>query len=847
MEHSPIQLLPFCEADPVFYETPGRMRDDDSLYSLARSETPHGWTRTVSDLWVQLTPVGYALPEQGWKIHVSATADSAEAVCDLVETFCRRHRIAWKFLRSGAALRLLNGKYAGRGSSGKLATLYPADTEQFAAVLPELAESLDGFDGPYVLTDLRYERSPVYVRYGAFVPMTYQGPDGLPVYALRAPDGTLVPDDRSPAFTVPDWAPVPDVLRPSLARHGAGSAEDFPYRVEKALHFSNGGGVYLARDRASGQRVVLLEARPHAGLDGDGTDAVTRLVRQRTFLERLSALDCVPRLIGYQVVWEHHFLVEEHIEGKTLRDEVLGRYPLAEPGTSPEALAKYTRWALDMIAKVDHALMAVHAAGVRFGDLHPSNIMVRPDGRVVLIDLEMAGELREDSQPGLAAPGFAAPRTLTGRAADSYALDCLRQWMFLPLTLHALDPRKSATLAAAVEEHFPVPPSFGARLARRLGAGRPDPGPDEAAALFRAEPPRWPALRDALVRGIHAVATPERDDRLFPGDPQQFVTGGTGLAYGAAGVLYSLRHAGEHVPDHYTDWLVDAARRTATPRPGLFDGLHGVAATLRLLGRRDEGLELLERVEPHEGAVTSPGIHQGLSGIGLSYLYFFRETGRAEYLAKARKIGEDLTEALGRESPETVSYHGRVGFQYGAAGVALYFTRLFEATGEDRWLDHAESEIRRETAHGRQVFGEGFRLREGKRYLTYLGTGSAGLAVVLRRWLKHRPNEEFTAVLDGTRRACGSAFVLHPSLFGGRTGLLAALCDLGEAEDRPVVEAHVRRLAWHAVTHEGRLAFPGNQLLRLSTDLATGSAGVLVGLGVAFGQNASIIPFLDLC
>ncbi|CAM5409383.1 class III lanthionine synthetase LanKC [Streptomyces tanashiensis] len=57
---------------------------------------------------------------------------------------------------------------------------------------------------------------------------------------------------------------------------------------------------------------------------------------------------------------------------------------------------------------------------------------------------------------------------------------------------------------------------------------------------------------------------------------------------------------------------------------------------------------------------------------------------------------------------------------------------------------------------------------------------------------------------------------------------------------------HVRRLSWHAVSHEGLPAFPGNQLLRLSMDLDSGNAGVLVALGVAFDQNASIVPFLDL-
>ncbi len=68
----------------------------------------------------------------------------------------------------------------------------------------------------------------------------------------------------------------------------------------------------------------------------------------------------------------------------------------------------------------------------------------------------------------------------------------------------------------------------------------------------------------------------------------------------------------------------------------------------------------------------------------------------------------------------------------------------------------------------------------------------------------------------------------------------------GTAADRdPVVAGHVSRLAWHAMTYEGHLAFPGDQLLRLSMDLATGSAGVLLALGAAFGEKPAHLPFLD--
>ncbi|MCC5578514.1 class III lanthionine synthetase LanKC [Microtetraspora sp. AC03309] len=841
------QLVAYCQADRLFFEPVWRIPDDDNRFPTARRPLPSGWRIGESELWVVMLPPDVTLPEQGWKIHVSSTDADAGTVCDLVVDFCVSRNIAVKFLRSKMAVRLLNNKYADRGSSGKLLTLYPVDEEQLSEVLPALADLLRDFTGPYILSDLRYEKSPVYVRYGGFQPITYTKSDGSLGYAIRTPDGRLVPDQRTPAFTVPEWVTIPEVLRASVEKRDAGEEGEFPYQIERALHFSNGGGVYLARDGASGGYVVLLEARPHAGLDAGGTDAVARLAHERDMLERLSGLDCVPRLLDHRVIWEHHFLVEEYIEGKTLLDEVFERYPLTSPAPSAESLAAYTEWATDVLAKIDHALMSVHARGVRLADLHPENIIVRPDGRVVLIDFEISSDLTDTRPPGLAAAGFAAPHELSGRDADNYVLNCLRQWMFLPISpLQERDPVKLASLTDVITEHFPLPPGFGKRLVRQFDKVRGPLGEDVPARMFTGEEFDWPAVRDSIVAGINASATPDRGDRLFPGDPQQFVTGGFTVANGAAGVLWALRQAGAEVPPEYVDWLVEATRRAADPRPGLLNGLHGVAATLESLGRRDDALDVLDRARKLHDGLEVPGVHGGLAGVGVNLLHFFGITGDEELRTEALDIGERLAAELGDSGSAMFPLEGRVGLQHGLTGVASYFLALHDGTGEERYLDLAKLALQREIARGQVLPDGGFCLLESNRYLAYLGGGSGGLALVLSQYLSRRAEPGFADVIEGVRRACRAVFTRHPALLMGRAGTIATLHLLGLPEDRSVIHEHVRRLSWHALSYQGHLAFPGNQLMRLSMDLETGSAGVLVALGVAFGQSASIIPALDL-
>ncbi|TDP90017.1 class III lanthionine synthetase LanKC [Labedaea rhizosphaerae] len=803
----------FCRADATFFDTPERIADDDGRFDL---DLPaQGWHRRRRGVWVACAPDDVRLPEQGWKIHVSTTPAAARRVLDVVSGYCVAAGVAFKHLRSQETLRLFNGKQAPRASSGKFVTIYPVDDAAFERVVTDLAELLAGTPGPYILSDLRIGDGPLYVRYGGFAPLYCADEELGEVPALRHPDGVLVPDRREPVFRTPDWVTPPEFLRPHLAARATGA--EFPYKIERALHFSNGGGIYAGTQAETGRAVVLREARPHAGLDRDGVDAVARLENERAVLARLAGLDCVPSLIDVHDVSGHRFLVQEFIEGKTLFDEAIARYPLVRAEPSPDTIAEYTRWATGVLDRVAAALDAVHARGIRYGDLHPANVIVRPDGRVVLVDFEIAGDAADESAPALGAPGFAAPQGVRGLAADAHALAVLRLFLFLPLVaMLPLHPAKAVTLTAIAAQDFPVPQRLPATTA------------DRAAALF--DEPHWPALRDALVAGIHASATLDRDDRLFPGDPDQFGPAALGLAHGPAGVLYALHAAGCTVPGEYVDWLIDAADRAERPGVGLYDGLLGVALVLDLLGRADAAERLLDKVMAATGRVTGLGLFGGAAGIGLGLLHFSGVVGAEPALRIAGQLA-------GLPSLPT-----RVGLLHGAGGLALLHLAVFEETGDERQLDAAGRALAADLGQG-QLFADGsFHLRNGFRNMSYLDGGSGGVALVLGSYLRHRPSTELAATLAAIRHGLRVPHIQQPQLFRGRAGVIAILAELGG--DRPTVDAQIRRLGRHAIPLGDGISFPGNQLLRLSTDLATGSAGVLLALAAAHAPRGPVLPLL---
>ncbi|MFC5827800.1 class III lanthionine synthetase LanKC [Nonomuraea insulae] len=832
-----IQYLQHCPPGEPFYD----IVEQSAAAGFTHTGTPApaDWKRDENTDWIIFNAPVDRIQRQGWKVHISATPENAERILTAVWDYCVAHRVSFKFLRSEAVLRRRNGKYADRGAAGKFATLYPCDDEELERILHELGDLLDGERGPHILSDLRWRSGPLYVRYGAFIERTIQNEYGETVYCLEDPQGRLVPDVRGPSFRPPPWAEPPACLAEALAARNRGTLQDFPFRATKAFHFSNGGGVYYATDTRSGEVLVLKEARPLAGLDQDGHDAVARLEREHWALERLAGLPWIPRLIDYRIGHEHYFLAREHVEGEPLGREIARRNPILRPDRSAADFASYTTWALHILRQVDEAVAAMHERGVVFGDLHPANILVRADDTIAFIDMEGAMEADKDLVQTMAAPGFVAPPSYTGVAVDRFGLGCIRLAVFCPMT--ALLPwgaDKGDQLLDLITTYFPVPPDFAEQVRRDLGSaphwtelvGQPAERPP----LTWPEPgaAAWPGLRTAIADGIAATATPERADRLFPGDIAQFLTpgGGVAFAHGAAGVLWALGEAGADVPAEQVDWLVRRSRELTGARPGFYDGLCGIAFALDRLGRTAEALETLDRAAATPlDQVPGMGLYSGLTGVGLTLHHFGRDCG-----AVAERLIERLP--LKTEGPPP-------GLMHGASGAALLLLRLYADTREPALLRHAEAALRRDLAV--MGVGSGAPAPIGAPWREpALAMGGAGVAMVLRLMIEHYPDPELLEVLDDLHRAVADHVVTGAGLFTGRAGAMLALARLGERPDSPRLARHLTHLAWHGVPHDGHVAFIGEQALRLSADLATGAAGVLLALHTALGDGPGL-PFLQ--
>ncbi|MFC5952963.1 class III lanthionine synthetase LanKC [Streptomyces pratens] len=823
------RFIDFCREDSLFYDAPAAVSTGTDFHE--GRTLPEGWTATRGREWTICVPPDSDIPDQGWKIHVSASPGNAAELLDAVAPYCLQHALMYKYISDLETLGRRGSKYGDRSASGKFITIYPADEAGLEQVLNDLENLVGGTPAPSILSDLRWRQGPLYVRYGGFVLKTARLEDGTLAPAITAPGGELVPDERRPGFHTPSWVTLPPFLEEALAERRGRTLADFPFRVYKALHFSNGGGVYRAIDKRDGSEVLLKEARPLAGLDGAGDDAVTRLEREHWALSQLAGLAVVPPLVDVRRGNEHYFLARDYVDGTPLTELVSARHPLGSPDNTPQARADYTTWALHIIDQVADGVAAMHERGVVFGDLHPGNILVRPDDTIAFIDLETATPADEMRPQTMGSLGFRAPGHLRGPAVDLFALDVLRLAMFVPMPqVVPWGTVKIRTLIDAAAREFPLTPEYMEQVERGLApdvlGARTDYG-----VVWPADGGQDESLTRTIAQSIIESATPDRSDRLYPGDVLQFLVadGGVTFAYGAAGVLWALHRAGFDAPAEHIQWLLRQAHHIAGDGPGFFTGLAGVAYTLEELGHPDDADDLLDRAfaacDPNIGSTLATG----LSGLGLTALH----------LAAERTDGRRLRQALelARRLPDTPRPQ-RFGLLQGRSGLALFLLRLFEHTGETELLDRAVAEL-----------GADLDIIESadfdNRFLSAGLDGSAGIVLTLRAVLRHTPDDErLLAALNRLQALRHGGFATPSGLVHGRAGEILALDQATTDAERRILRSHLDALGWEALAAEpGRIDFLGNHGYRLSTDLGTGSAGVLVVL-TALRDGAPALPFL---
>lgn len=172
------------------------------------------------------------------------------------------------------------------------------------------------------------------------------------------------------------------------------------YEVLGLLGEGGQGTVLLGRS-PSGQRVAIKLLRAEFSHD---PDARKRFLRESEVMQRVAPFCTVRVLDAGVLAGQQPYIVSEYVEGESLEDLVRRDGPRTGSGLSRLAVATLT------------ALSAIHRAGIVHQDFKPSNVLMGPEGPVV-IDFGIARMLDASGTVSqvIGTPSFMSPEQVEGR------------------------------------------------------------------------------------------------------------------------------------------------------------------------------------------------------------------------------------------------------------------------------------------------------------------------------------------------------------------------------------------------------------------------------------------------
>jgi hypothetical protein len=547
---------------------------------------------------------------------------------------------------------------------------------------------------------------------------------------------------------------------------------------------------------------------------------------------------------------------------------------IARSNPSADDVREFCKKFISISRKLIAGLRSIHEQGVVIQDISPHNILIDAErGDLTFIDFEAAYTERGDvASPilGIRTPGFGvrARRGEKPTVSDDYEAlsSLLGDFLYPPTPFFSLAPKLRRPMLARVAKEKAVPEAF-----LRLIFGVAEQ-PDRADELLSeaehsiegitAPEPLPPARTDQDLRSIVDSIGSYIEDQIrssddpleLPSDYRRFFTNRLSAAYGASGIALFLKRATGEVPGAFLDALASeaAAIKNQTYAPGLYMGSAGVAWTLLSLGMRQQAEALMATAAQSPVLFENADLFYGAAGWGLTNLFFFRRLGDEKYLKNAVEAFASIEPKLERDG-RGYSYmndgHVYSGLGHGPSGIGFFLLKLYEATRQDEHMEVARGLFDFDVANAEEKDGYLlFRRAVGDPvFYPYWRIGSAGVGAIALRFHAALGDSHYIKVAREVARYLAGTYTVFPSNFFGMAGIGSFFVDMhqhtGEEGYREEARRLVDRIMLFAIEKPTGIVLPGEELLRISTDYGTGSAGTGIFIHRIIAGGG--VPYLD--
>ena len=852
------KYMEYLDKNSIYYKKSISTKKDESEFTIEFLDSQY-LTDKSDEFWIMHFIPKQEMPIQGFKIHISTEYENAQNTLDIVSKILSQSKISFKHVKNKKQLFNMYSKNGSRISSGKFITIYPNEGE-FILLLRKLEKVLKYEPkGPYILTDKRFRDSNVYYRYGAFSNLKNEKGE----MCILDDKGNLIPDVRLPKFHLPEFITLPEELQKEEEILKLSSSKEpsklKDYDIERVIRFSNAGGIYAATRKKDDKKVIIKEARANIGLDGQNKNAAYRLQIEKEALDKLKDVKEVVDVIDYFVIWESTFLVIEFAEGLPLYSWLATNYPYSiEDDTS-----SYVSKAISIMKNIENAIVSMHNKDIAMCALQTQNIIVAEDLSIKIIDFETAQKLDSKLKPSMATKGFSNRYNETARDSDWYSLNRISQFLIVPVgSVYDMDIRINTRHLIWVKNNFGLETykylyEHQFKISDKIKNFEIifDSSYEKADQIINAgddeEKFNIENITYGLKRGLLSNCD-KNSNSLINGDIRQFEMdcGALNLQNGGFGAVLALLKLDSITLD-IKEWVEKQIPNLLEEKynDGYLTGRSGIACVLYELGYKKESSKLIEIVIKNYNKNSSDlSFRSGLSGIGIALLSLYKLSYIEAYLLEAEEISKKLVAFIDNEDELQRGIDwtsSNFGLLDGFSGISTFFSVMYSINNNKDYLYYAKKCIDKDLKKTNtsedgmmQTYDE-----NTNKIFPYLSNGSIGIGVSIQMLNLISGELYYKEQLSEISKVNNSRITVEPGLFDGASGLIFSHCFI---EDKHEIEKFINKISLYVVVNDFGMFIPGKMFYKFSSDLQTGSSGILLAIYASSQRNSlSWLPLME--
>ncbi|WP_434337095.1 hypothetical protein [Mesomycoplasma conjunctivae] len=264
-----------------------------------------------TDIFVFVHSNTSTIPNQGWKIHISALNKDYHRILNIVVPYLINHKISFKFLKDKKELSKINSKLTHIFSFAKFITIYLENEDQLKKHIQFLYENTKGFKGLPIYSDRRYlDSNNIYYRYGT----------NLKNYKyIRDNNNKAIYKDRNALYySLPNFIKEPFPNNKSVILFKDQEVNN-RFSLLYIVHYTSTSSVFLGFDKVE-NNYIIVKTSPIYGLFGSRKSVIWFRKNEVAILQHIKEkqIKNSNQLIDYFVDNNQFYLFKSYVKGRDL-------------------------------------------------------------------------------------------------------------------------------------------------------------------------------------------------------------------------------------------------------------------------------------------------------------------------------------------------------------------------------------------------------------------------------------------------------------------------------------------------------------------------------------------------